>query len=102
MNRLATVTWGALGRATGVITVSLALVAPPAAAQTGTVSGAVTDGTSAVGIASAQVLPDLTVRVRPEALQVVRDLDWPVVGSKYVQQHRDLSSRYAGRLRPTE
>ena len=56
MNRLATVTWGALGRAAGVITVSLALVAPPAAAQTGTVSGAVTDGTSAVGIASAQVL----------------------------------------------
>ena len=56
MNRFATVTLGALGRVAGVITVSLALVAQPAVAQTGTIAGAVTDGSSATGISSAQVL----------------------------------------------
>ncbi len=56
MNRFATETYRALGRAAAVIAVSLALVAPPVAAQqTGTVAGAVTEGTSASGIASAQV-----------------------------------------------
>ena len=56
MKKFATGTYTGLGRAAVIIAVSLALVAQPGAAQqTGTVTGAVTQGTSSAGVGSAQV-----------------------------------------------
>ena len=55
-----------------------------------------------LGIPAAQVLADLEIRGGPEAVEVVGDLDRPVVRTEDMQQDGDPSPRHARRLRPAE
>ena len=53
-------------------------------------------------VAAAEVFPHLMIGGRPEAPQVVGDLDGPIVGSQQVQQDGNPPARQPRRFGPAE